>query len=264
MSSTSPRGSPHESTPSAAVDLSSSTESSSDSEPSGQTNLSEYKIVVIGTPSAGKNCLVHRFVKDRCICDDDDTEQHAVGVTFMRKMVPVPPGVHIMLKVCVINFEDNLLSMIPHVLHEASGAVIVYDQNCCEMESNYTSVHKMLDLIHTNEPNIPVAFAGNKSDLCDHTPDDGPALFTSFATSGISLTSMNPILGFYPTSAQTGDGVWDVFLAVAETAYRKCPDGMKSRKQRRSSSKSHRASRHRKRKSPSFSKALRSLSKHWH
>lgn len=115
MSSASPRGSPHESTPSAAVDLSSSTESSSDSEPSGQTNLSEYKIVVIGTPSAGKNCLVHRFVKDRylagtvwlrlhqfslsCICDDDDTEQHAVGVTFMRKMVPVPPGVHIMLKV---------------------------------------------------------------------------------------------------------------------------------------------------------------------
>ncbi|KAF4693126.1 hypothetical protein FOZ62_006158, partial [Perkinsus olseni] len=122
MSSKSPRESPHESSSSASF---SSTDS--ESEDSALADLPRFKIVVIGMPSAGKSCLIHRFAKDRFICDD--AEQHAVGVTFMRKTVAIPPGVRIMLKVWAISFEEDLLSMIPHVLHGASGAVIVYDQS---------------------------------------------------------------------------------------------------------------------------------------
>ncbi|KAF4660290.1 hypothetical protein FOZ61_004117 [Perkinsus olseni] len=171
MSSKSPRESPDESSSSASF---SSTDS--ESEDSALADLPRFKIVVIGMPSAGKSCLIHRFVKDRFICDD--AEQHAVGVTFMRKTVAIPPGVRIMLKVWAISFEEDLLSMIPHVLHGASGAVIVYDQSN-EVEG-YTSVHEMLDLIHTNEPSIPVAFAGNKADLCRQTADDGAAVSRVF------------------------------------------------------------------------------------
>mmetsp|Transcript_434 Transcript_434/g.357 ORF Transcript_434/g.357 Transcript_434/m.357 type:complete len:95 (-) Transcript_434:1-285(-) len=83
----------------------------------------------------------------------------------MRKTVAIPPGVHIMLKVWAINFKEDLISMMPHVLHGASGAVIVYDNSNDEESNNYTEVHKMLNLVHDIEPGIPVAFAASKSDL---------------------------------------------------------------------------------------------------
>ncbi|KAF4663566.1 hypothetical protein FOL47_005685 [Perkinsus chesapeaki] len=272
----------------------------------GPMDLPKFKIVVIGPPSAGKNALIHRFVTDRFLTADD--HECEVGVSFMRKTVAIPPGVHIMLKchdramklgspcvevsfdassgdqlavttdcqacwlqstitepdsngVWAINFKEDLISMMPHVLHGASGAVIVYDNSNDEESNNYTEVHKMLNLVHDIEPGIPVAFAASKSDLGSAISDNGATLFHSFDSSGApSLSSMNPLLGFYPTSALTGDGVWDVFLAVAEAAHRKTPGGVKISKRRSRSSGQRK--RHKKHGS-SLSKAIRSLSKHW-
>lgn len=156
-------------------------------EPSGVVRA---KVVLVGAPGVGKTSLVRRFVHQAF----SDRYRSTLGVKVDRKSVAVDDRVvHLLL--WDTHGEGDGLQVPESYFAGASAALAVFDSTRPE---TLDTADSLAARIRDASPDAVVSFAANKSDLLG-SAEHQPA--SSVAAS--------------PTSAKTGDGVEEIFGAIA-------------------------------------------------
>jgi small GTP-binding protein len=161
------------------------------------------KVCVMGEMSVGKTSLIRRFV-DRSF---DDRYLTTVGVNISRKHVPPPDGAQdhpdgIQLVLWDLEGGESFSEVASAYLRGSRGAIIVGDVTRPQtIEALERHAHRFLEI----NPRGIILLALNKSDL-DH---DAGILIPALLRTG------EAVLTTFRTSARTGDGVDDAFVALA-------------------------------------------------
>ena len=88
-----------------------------------------------------------------------------------------------------------------------------------EQAQSYEHVNNWLSDLKKHCGNIPIVLFGNKYDLVDEEElSSNPNILTSNSNVE-SIVKENKFVGYYKTSALTGDGVTDAFKALIKKLY---------------------------------------------
>jgi Ras-related protein Rab-5C len=161
------------------------------------------KIMILGAVGVGKTSLVKRFVQDRFDADYKTT----IGVDIQTCNITLAGGgeaVRLMLWDTDGDFGQRIFETA--YVKGASGAIIVGDA------SRPTTVEKMIGLREAFEqhlPGRPARVVVNKCDLIEGKPN---LVAAGTRASEILLTS-----------AKSGEGVGELFLAIASDIARRKP-----------------------------------------
>jgi GTPase SAR1 family protein len=97
----------------------------------------------------------------------------------------------------------------------SSGAIIVFSHSPDQRKS-FNSLNKWLSEVIEHCGNIQIALFGNKTDLVN----DEELQFSECRDSNVEeYVKEHNFLGYYKTSALTGQGVNDAFYALAKRLY---------------------------------------------
>ena len=161
-------------------------------------NVHRQKVVMLGAPSVGKTSLVRQFVHQVF----DDEYHSTLGVKVDRKNVQVD-GQTVNLLLWDVHGETDGIVVTASYLQGAHAAILVFDA------TRPDTVITCLELgqrVLAQSPNVSLHLVANKTDLnvdwsrlADHIPVDRRAAVLS-------------------TSAKTGEGVHELFVAIAADA----------------------------------------------
>jgi small GTP-binding protein len=161
------------------------------------------KIVLLGDGAVGKTSLQSRFTKG--IFRED--YKMTVGFQYAVKEVdmPTPEGTSVPLRLHIWDLagQSRFDFLRPMFIENAKGCVLVYDVTRRE---TFEGLREWIQLIKEHiQDQIPTVLVGNKTDLSER------------AVTNEEAKSLAKELGIMHTlsSAKTGDGVADVFMAVA-------------------------------------------------
>ncbi len=159
----------------------------------------QKKICMLGSFSVGKTSLVRRFVSSIF----SDTYLTTVGVKIDKKVLKTEKGEDLTLMLWDLYGEDEFQKMRMSYLRGAGGYLVVADG------TRPATLDKALSLFEEVQKNlgaVPFVLALNKCDLTDQweIPADREG---SLSARGWRLIH---------TSARTGEGVEELFQALAE------------------------------------------------
>lgn len=157
--------------------------------------LIRVKLVMVGAPGVGKSSLVRRFVHSIFSEDYHST----LGVKVDRKTVALGDAVVVML-LWDMHGEAEGLVVPDNYLRGAGAALAVFDSTD---PSTAEVAAGMLERVRAVSPNTYSVAVANKADL----EPSWPAVDDAASAVGADAT--------HRTSAKTGDGVDEVFSAVA-------------------------------------------------
>ena len=131
-----------------------------------------FKIVIVGSPAAGKTTLFNRY----CFNSFNMDTKMTIGINFQSTYLKVRlrNGAAIEEKYVansIFDFggQERFRPLIPKFLEGANGAILIFDS------VSYTSFDK-IDYWHSklieNTYSIPIILVGSKSDLLDKTPQN--------------------------------------------------------------------------------------------
>ncbi|KAF3766144.1 hypothetical protein M406DRAFT_60618 [Cryphonectria parasitica EP155] len=224
------------------------------------------KLVCIGDSGCGKSSLTIRLCEGRFVQHHDVT----IGVEFGSRIVPVgaphskpprasqatetspadstsdsspqppkpeglpppplkqdppPPQKHMKLSLWDTAGQETYKSVTRSYFRGASGALLVFD---ISRKATFDHVTDWLnDLRQIAEPDIVVILVGNKADLASEKREVDEADARDWAR-------RNGVLQYVETSAKSGEGVEEAFLAVAERIYQNIMAGKYDLNDRRS------------------------------
>lgn len=219
------------------------------------------KLVCIGDSGCGKSSLTIRLCEGRFVQHHDVT----IGVEFGSRIVPVgaphsspaaskpgpasssaspdappqpeglpepprqkeppPPQKHMKLSLWDTAGQETYKSVTRSYFRGASGALLVFD---ISRKSTFAHVTDWLnDLRQIAEPDIVVILVGNKADLATEKREVSEEEARTWAKA-------NGVLRYVETSAKSGEGVEEAFLAVAERIYQNIMAGKYDLNDRRS------------------------------
>ena len=157
----------------------------------------QKKICMLGTFAVGKTSLVSRFVKSLF----SDKYLSSVGVKVDKKVVAVGQD-QVNLLLWDLYGEDDFQKMRPSYLRGSSGYVLVVDGTRREtLEKAIILQNKAEEIVGK----VPFVLVVNKADLVDQWEIDDSAI-GALGKQGWPA---------FKTSAKTGDGVENAFLALA-------------------------------------------------
>lgn len=166
---------------------------------SGQ-ELKEAKLVMLGSTTVGKSCIVGRLTREVFQTDNITT----IGAAFLSKTIKVNDK-QVKLQIWDTGGSEKYRAMAPMYFHDADAAVIVYDVTA---SNSFNDVDYWLKELREKGPqNIIIALAGNKSDLKQQR-----AVPTQSAQ---SLKDKHRIQIFKETSALTGENINELFTEIA-------------------------------------------------
>jgi small GTP-binding protein len=114
--------------------------------------------------------------------------------------------------------QDSFEALRQRFYTGSSGGIIVFSHAPDQIES-YRCVNKWINDLQTHCGNIPIVLFGNKVDLVDDGElASNPNLPTSDAIVD-QFAKQNKFVGYYKTSALTGQGVTDAFKALVRKLY---------------------------------------------
>jgi Ras-related protein Rab-5C len=165
-----------------------------------------YKLVLLGDASVGKTSLVGRFVSNQF----NEAVETTVGAAFSTQSVTTDKGRTIKYEIWDTAGQERFKSLAPMYYRNASCAVVVFDLTS---ESSFNRAKDWVkQLALSNNPDIVIALAGNKSDI--------PTSQRQVKAEEIKQFALDESLVYMETSAKTGNNVQKLFETIAN----KLPD----------------------------------------
>lgn len=114
--------------------------------------------------------------------------------------------------------QDSFQALRQRFYTGSSGAIIVFSHSPNQPQT-YEHVPSWFSDLKTHCGSIPIVLFGNKVDLVDNGElSSNPNLLTSDSNVE-SYAKENKFVGYYKTSALTGQGVTDAFKALVKKLY---------------------------------------------
>lgn len=172
-----------------------------------------FKITIIGDAAVGKTSLIKNYTQGSFQKDYIST----LGTQF-SKYEEVIDGDKVELFLWDIAGQDSFEVLRQRFYTGSSGAIIVFS-HAPEQIKSYDNLNKWLSDIKKHCGNIPTVLFGNKIDLVDNGElESNPNLPTSDAKVK-KFAKDNRFIGYYKTSALTGQGVTDAFKTLVRKLY---------------------------------------------
>jgi len=161
----------------------------------------QFKLVLLGESAVGKSSLVLRFVKDQF----DDYRESTIGAAFLTQTVALDDGTTVKFEIWDTAGQERYKSLAPMYYRNANCAVVVYDiTQAASLEKARTWIR---ELQRQADRSIVIALCGNKSDLSARRQVTEEEAKKYADEEGLMWAE---------TSAKTGEGVADVFNAIAK------------------------------------------------
>ncbi|KAI5998057.1 GTP-binding protein RAB5 [Pisolithus albus] len=169
----------------------------------------QFKLVLLGESAVGKSSLVLRFVKDQF----DDYRESTIGAAFLTQTVTLDDQTIVKFEIwCAANILPYLLDTAgqerykaPMYYRNANCAVVVYDiTQTSSLDKARTWIR---ELQRQADPSIVIALCGNKTDLSARRQVTQEEAKKYADEEGLM---------WFETSAKTGEGVSEVFTAIAK------------------------------------------------
>lgn len=170
------------------------------------------RLLMVGDSSCGKTSLVLRFDQNVFSTKFVTT----IGVDYRDKMVKVE-GVPMRLQLWDTAGQERFRSLTSNFFGRADGFVLAYDIS--NRPSFDHVVGWMRDIKQRAPPDVDIVLCGNKSDLENDrvvSVEEGKMLADEYN------------VGFFETSALTGNNVEDMFMSLAAEIKRKRIDELES------------------------------------
>ncbi|KAI0035126.1 GTP-binding protein RAB5 [Vararia minispora EC-137] len=165
----------------------------------------QYKLVLLGESAVGKSSLVLRFVKDQF----DDYRESTIGAAFLTQTVTLDDGTAVKFEIWDTagqeRYKVSTSLSAPMYYRNANCAVVVYD--ITQAASLEKARNWIRELQRQADPSIVIALCGNKSDLAARRQVTQEEAQKYAEEEGLMWTE---------TSAKTGEGVTDIFTAIAK------------------------------------------------
>ncbi|KZV69747.1 ras-domain-containing protein [Peniophora sp. CONT] len=161
----------------------------------------QYKLVLLGESAVGKSSLVLRFVKDQF----DDYRESTIGAAFLTQTVSLDDGTTVKFEIWDTAGQERYKSLAPMYYRNANCAVVVYD--ITQAASLEKARNWIRELQRQADPSIVIALCGNKADLAARRQVSQEEAQKYADEEGLMWTE---------TSAKTGEGVADIFTAIAK------------------------------------------------
>lgn len=168
-----------------------------------------FKISVIGDGQVGKTSLIKKFTKGSFERDYVKT----IGAQFSKYEKEIE-GDEIRLIFWDIAGQDDFLFLRPSFYKESGAAIIVYSLEENELgKRSFEHIMNWYENIKKFCGDIPIILFANKVDLVEEDNID-----TSLIQ---NLVKQHGFLGYYVTSAKTGEGVHEAFNTLIDKLYQK-------------------------------------------
>jgi len=161
----------------------------------------QFKLVLLGESAVGKSSLVLRFVKDQF----DDYRESTIGAAFLTQTVTLDDNTTVKFEIWDTAGQERYKSLAPMYYRNANCAVVVYDiTQSASLEKARSWVR---ELQRQADPSIVIALCGNKTDLNARRQVSQEEAKKYADEEGLMWGE---------TSAKTGEGVSDIFTAIAK------------------------------------------------
>jgi Ras-related protein Rab-5C len=161
----------------------------------------QFKLVLLGESAVGKSSLVLRFVKDQF----DDYRESTIGAAFLTQTVSLDDQTTVKFEIWDTAGQERYKSLAPMYYRNANCAVVVYDIS--QSASLEKARNWIRELQRQADPSIVIALCGNKSDLAERRQVSQEEAKKYAEEEGLMWGE---------TSAKSGEGVNDIFLAIAK------------------------------------------------
>ncbi|KAJ2383716.1 GTP-binding protein of the rab/ypt [Coemansia sp. RSA 2559] len=168
----------------------------------GPKKRHNYKLVLLGESAVGKSSIVTRFARN----EFNQYNESTIGAAFVTKDVTLDEGSMATLHIWDTAGQERYKSLAPMYYRNAEGAVVVYD---ITQEDSFRKAQSWInELQRQNSSKTVLALVGNKADLAQ-------AKRTVSKDEGSKYAAQVNAL-FFETSAQSGEGIQDLFIQLAK------------------------------------------------
>ena len=164
-----------------------------------------FKITVIGNGAVGKTSLIKKYTQGSFQKDYIKT----LGAQFSKYDEEIE-GDNCKLFFWDIAGQDEFNFMRPTFYKGSKAAIIVFSHSDGDSYNNIVDWHED---IKKYTGNLPIVLFGNKTDLVDEKNLEDENVK--------KLVDERNFLGYYKTSAKTGQGVFEAFQAIIKELYNK-------------------------------------------
>ena len=175
------------------------------------TNPQEFsfKISIIGDGGVGKTSLIKKFTKGTFEQDYIQT----IGAQFSRYDIEIDGDI-VNLIFWDIAGQDDFNFLHPLFYKESKGCIIVFSLEDNELgEESFNHIENWHNELKKFCSDIPVVLFANKVDLIEEV--------NLIKTNIQEVIKERKFLGYFLTSAKTGQGVHEAFNAIIEKLYNK-------------------------------------------
>ncbi|MHA1234487.1 MAG: Rab family GTPase [Promethearchaeota archaeon] len=168
-----------------------------------------FKISIVGDGGVGKTSLIKKFTKGTFEKDYIRT----IGAQFSRYDMKID-GDLINLIFWDIAGQDDFKFLHPLFYRESKGCIIVFSLEENELgEESFNHIENWHNELKKYCSDIPVVIFANKVDLMEEA--------NLIKTNIQEIVRKNDFLGYFLTSAKTGQGVHEAFKNIIEKLYYK-------------------------------------------
>ena len=178
---------------------------------SGEKKDFVFKITVIGDGGVGKTSLIKKYTKGSFKKEYIKT----LGAQFSKYDEKIE-GSAVKLFFWDIAGQAEFSFMRPTFYKGSKAAIIVFSNAPDELDKSFNHIYDWHEDIKKYCGDIPIVLFGNKIDLVD---DDSIEI-----DKAEEVVEERDFLGFYKTSAKTGNGVYEAFQAIIKNLYEKYKD----------------------------------------
>jgi len=160
-----------------------------------------YKIVLLGDAGVGKTAIAVQFVKGQF----NEFTESTIGASFMNQTVTLPEETLIKFQIWDTAGQERFHSLAPMYYRGAQAAIVVYDitnRNSFEKAKEWVK-----ELQQQGDPNVIVAFVGNKIDM--------PSARKVTTDEAQRYAEENGLFCI-ETSAKTATNVSELFMKIAK------------------------------------------------
>ncbi len=178
------------------------------------TNSQEFsfKISIIGDGGVGKTSLIKKFTKGTF----EKNYNQTIGAQFSRYDIEID-GDLVNLIFWDIAGQDDFKFLHPLFYRESKGCIIVFSLEENELgEESFNHIENWHNELKKYCSDIPAIIFANKVDLIEET--------NLTKTNIQEIVRENNFLGYFLTSAKTGQGVHEAFKTIIEKLYYKSKD----------------------------------------